>query len=75
MKCFHPRPSSSGSKKIARTLEKNEKYTPFVQKQLEGRPGILQTHISLMERGKATVGITRAKRLAKALNSGYRVFL
>ncbi|MDZ7642122.1 MAG: helix-turn-helix transcriptional regulator [Desulfurivibrio sp.] len=36
---------------------------------------IPQAHISLMERGKMAIGVTRAKRLAKALNIGYKLFL
>ena len=47
----------------------------LTQKELAERSGIPQAHISLMERGKATIGITRAKRLGKALNAGYKVFL
>jgi DNA-binding XRE family transcriptional regulator len=47
----------------------------FTQKDLADRSGIPQAHISLMERGKATIGTTRAKRLGKALNVGYKVFL
>ncbi len=47
----------------------------LTQKELAARSGVLQAHISLMERGKMTIGATRAKRLGKALNSGYIVFL
>jgi DNA-binding XRE family transcriptional regulator len=55
-----------------RAMRRREGLT---QKQLAERSGIPQAHISLMERGKATIGITRAKRLGKALNTGYKVFL
>jgi hypothetical protein len=37
--------------------------------------GIPQAHISLMERGKMAIGVTRAKQLDKALSTGYKVFL
>jgi len=55
-----------------RAIRRREGLT---QKELAARSGIPQAHISLMERGKATIGLTRAKRLAKALNVGYKVFL
>ncbi|HDR15673.1 MAG TPA: XRE family transcriptional regulator [Desulfobacteraceae bacterium] len=55
-----------------RAMRRREGLT---QKQLAERSGIPQAHISLMERGKATIGITRAKRLGKALNTRYKVFL
>lgn len=47
----------------------------LTQKELSALAGIPQAHISLMERGKMAIGVTRAKRLAKALNTGYKVFL
>lgn len=47
----------------------------LTQKELAALAGIPQAHISLMERGKMSIGVTRAKRLAKALNTGYKVFL
>lgn len=47
----------------------------LTQKELAGLSGIPQAHISMMERGKMPIGVTRAKRLAKALNTGYKVFL
>ncbi|MGV1099147.1 helix-turn-helix domain-containing protein [Thiovibrio sp. JS02] len=47
----------------------------LTQKELAALAGISQAHISLMERGKMPIGVTRAKRLAKALNTGYKVFL
>lgn len=55
-----------------RAMRRREGLT---QKALAERSGIPQAHISLMERGKATIGITRAKRLGKALNTGYKMFL
>ena len=47
----------------------------LTQKELADLSGIPQAHISQMERGKMAIGVTRAKRLAKALNTGYKVFL
>jgi len=47
----------------------------LTQKDLALRSGIPQGHISKMERGLMPIGVTRAKRLGKALNAGYKVFL
>jgi len=47
----------------------------LTQKELADRSGIPQAHISQMERGKMPIGVTRAKRLGKALSVGYKVFL
>lgn len=47
----------------------------LIQKELAARSGIPQAHISLMERGKMTIGVRRAKRLGDALNTGYKIFL
>ena len=47
----------------------------LTQKELAAGSGIPQAHISLMERGKLPIGVTRAKRLGKALDAGYKVFL
>lgn len=47
----------------------------LTQKDLSVFFSIPQAHISLMERGNMAIGVTRAKRLAKALNSGDKVFL
>ena len=47
----------------------------LTQKELADLSGIPQAHISLMERGKMPIGVTRAKRLGKALNTGYKMFL
>ena len=47
----------------------------LTQRELAVLAEIPQAHISLMERGKMPIGVTRAKRLAKALNTGYKVFL
>lgn len=47
----------------------------LTQAALAEAAGIPQGHISAMERGKMTIGKERAKRLAKALDAGYKVFL
>ncbi|MCX5855768.1 MAG: helix-turn-helix transcriptional regulator [Deltaproteobacteria bacterium] len=47
----------------------------ITQKQLADKIGIPQRHVSMMENGKRTIGKEMAKRLGKALNIGYKVFL
>ncbi|HNZ32469.1 MAG TPA: helix-turn-helix transcriptional regulator [Syntrophales bacterium] len=47
----------------------------MTQKQLADMIGIPQRHISEMENGKRPIGKEMAKRLGKALNIGYKVFL
>lgn len=47
----------------------------LTQKELAEKTDIPQGHISSMENGKMEIGKERAKRLAKALNIDYRVFL
>jgi len=47
----------------------------FIQKQLADMIGVPQRHISEMENGKRPIGKEMAKRLGKALNIGYKVFL
>jgi DNA-binding XRE family transcriptional regulator len=47
----------------------------LTQKQLAEMTGIAQHHISEMENGKRPIGKETAKKLAKALNIDYRVFL
>jgi DNA-binding XRE family transcriptional regulator len=47
----------------------------FSQRHLAEKTGIPQRHISEMENGKRTIGKERAKILASALNTDYRVFL
>ncbi|WP_202943600.1 helix-turn-helix domain-containing protein [Syntrophus aciditrophicus] len=55
-----------------RALRAKENLT---QKQLAELIGIPQRHISEMENGKRPIGKEMAKRLGKALNVGYKVFL
>jgi len=47
----------------------------LTQKRLAELTGIAQHHISEMENGKRPIGKETAKKLAKALNVDYRVFL
>ena len=47
----------------------------MTQAQLAAKVGVKVSHISEMERGKRPVGKEMAKRLAKALNTSYKVFL
>lgn len=47
----------------------------FSQRKLAELTGIPQRHISEMENGKRPIGKERAKVLAKALNTDYRLFL
>ena len=47
----------------------------LTQMQLSELTGIPQRHISEMENGRRIIGKKMAKRLGKALNIGYRVFL
>ena len=47
----------------------------ITQKQLSELIGIPQRHISMMENGKRPIGKEMAKRLGKALNISYKVFL
>lgn len=55
-----------------RGLRSREELT---QKQLAEMIGVKPSHISEMENGKRTIGKKMAKRLAKALRTGYKVFL
>ncbi len=57
---------------VLRAVRRREGLT---QKELAERSGIAQAHISEMERGKIAIGVTRAKRLSKVLNVGYKIFL
>ncbi len=45
------------------------------QNDLANKIGIPQSHISDMEHGRRTIGKNMAKRLAKVLNVGYKIFL
>lgn len=47
----------------------------LTQKQLSKLTGIPQANISEMERGKRQIGVAIAKKLGKALDINYKVFL
>ncbi|MDD2540466.1 MAG: helix-turn-helix transcriptional regulator [Desulfuromonadaceae bacterium] len=47
----------------------------MTQTHLSGLTGIPQRHISEMEQGKRTIGRENAKKLAKSLETDYRIFL
>ncbi len=47
----------------------------LTQKRLSELTGIPQRHISEMENGKRPIGKTTARKLAGALNVGYKIFL
>lgn len=47
----------------------------LTQAQLAAMIGVKPSHISEMEKGKRPMGKDMAKRLAKALNTSYQVFL
>jgi addiction module HigA family antidote len=47
----------------------------LTQAQLAAKIGVKASHISEMEKGKRPIGKDMAKRLAKALNTSYQVFL
>jgi transcriptional regulator with XRE-family HTH domain len=57
---------------VLRAMRRREGLT---QKALSQKADIPQGHISAMERGNMQIGVARAKKLGKALNAGYRVFL
>ena len=57
---------------VLRAIRRREGLT---QKELSEKADIPQGHISAMERGKMPIGVARAKKLGKALNAGYKVFL
>lgn len=65
-------PEYAGEDIPAFTLLSAQQQEGLTQKVLAAKAGIPQAHISLMERGKMTIGVTRAKRLGKALNTGYK---
>ena len=60
---------------IGRALAGARYREGLTQVQLSEKTGIPQRHISEMENGKRAIGKELAKRLEKALNISYRVFL
>jgi len=47
----------------------------LTQNELAEKIGVKPHHISEMEKGKRSIGKDMARRLARALNTGYKVFL
>lgn len=64
-----------GESKPAVSLRGARGKEELTQRQLAEMTGIPQRHISEMENGKRPIGKETAKKLAKALNVDYRVFL
>ncbi len=64
-----------GESKPAVSLRGARGKEELTQRQLAEMTGIPQRHISEMENGKRPIGKEAAKKLAKALNVDYRVFL
>ena len=50
-------------------------FAEFTQARLAEKIGVKRHHISEMEHNKRPIGKNMAKRLAKALNTNYKVFL
>lgn len=63
------------SKLIGKALAGARAREDMTQIQLAEKTGIPQRHISEMENGKRPIGKEMAKRLGKALNISYKVFL
>jgi len=68
-------PECSEAQLIGKALAGARYREGLTQMQLSKLTGIPQRHISEMENGKRIIGKEMAKRLGKALNIGYKVFL
>jgi DNA-binding XRE family transcriptional regulator len=68
-------PECSEAELIGQALAGARYREGLTQMQLSEITGIPQRHISEMENGKRPIGKEMAKRLGKALNIGYKVFL
>jgi hypothetical protein len=68
-------PEDSEAQLIGKALAGARYREGLTQVQLAELTGIPQRHISEMENGKRVIGKEIAKRLGKALNIGYKVFL
>jgi len=68
-------PECSERQLIGKALAGSRHREGLTQIQLADMTGIPQRHISEMENGKRPIGKEMAKRLGKALNIGYKVFL
>ena len=68
-------PEYSEAQLIGKALAGARTREGLTQMQLSEITGIPQRHISEMENGKRPIGKEMAKRMGKALNIGYKVFL
>jgi hypothetical protein len=68
-------PECSEAQLIGKALAGARYRQELTQMQLSEMTGIPQRHISEMENGKRPIGKEMAKRLGKALNISYKVFL
>ena len=68
-------PECSEEQLIGKALAGARYREGMTQLKLAELTGIPQRHISEMENGKRPIGKEMAKRLGKALNIGYKVFL
>ena len=68
-------PEHSEAHLIGKALAGTRYREGLTQIRLSELTGIPQRHISEMENGKRPIGKEMAKRLGKALNIGYKVFL
>lgn len=68
-------PECSEAQLIGKALAGARYREGLTQIELSKLAGIPQRHISEMENGKRPIGKEMAKRLGKALNIGYKVFL
>jgi len=68
-------PECSEAQLIGKALAGVRYREGLTQTKLAELTGIPQRHISEMENGKRTIGKEMAKRLGKALNISYKVFL
>jgi len=68
-------PECSEQELIGKALNGVRYREGLTQTKLAELVGIPQRHISEMEHGKRPIGKEMAKRLGKALNIGYKVFL
>ncbi len=68
-------PECSEGQLIGKALAGMRYREGITQVQLSEKTGIPQRHLSEMENGKRPIGKAKARILAKALNTDYRVFL
>jgi transcriptional regulator with XRE-family HTH domain len=68
-------PEYSEQQLIGKALAGARYREELTQMKLAELTGIPQRHVSEMENGKRPIGKEMAKRLGKALNIGYKIFL